>query len=210
MSSALHDHAAQFGFDTLLTEADTENRTRKFDRETAYLPGTMDEAVPFYRVLIRQHHAAMLAANADETMRLRDEARKLALRINGGEPGILADDDAPGCVLERESAAKPGSVPLWGQNGAFDIDIDGMQVRIEQDGIFGIGCGFSFWPGFSAHAVDLDRPFLSSTGYRSFLGIHADPVPGMSPDEFASEVIAAHVARELKGRLVPIEARYCK
>jgi len=81
---------AQLGFDALLTAADTENRTRKFERETAHLPGTMDRALPFYRALIDRHHAAMLAANVDEAMGLRDEAHKLALRLNAGELGILA------------------------------------------------------------------------------------------------------------------------
>jgi len=30
----------------------------------------------------------------------------------------------------------------------------------------------------------------------------------LSPDAFAREIIAAYVARELKGRLLPIKARY--
>lgn len=168
----------------------------------------MDKALPFYRDLIDRHHAAMLAANVDEVMRLRDEADKLALRLNGGEPGILAHDDAPGYVLARGTAAAAGAVPLWGQTGDFIIAVDGMRVRIEQDGIFGICSHACLWLGFKAHAVDLDRPFLSETGYRSFLGIHADPRPGLTPDAFAREVIAAHVARDLKGGLVPIKARY--
>jgi len=50
-----------------------------------------------------------------------------------------------------------------------------MRARIELDGIFGITGSICFWPGFSARAVDYDRPFLSQTGYRSFLGIYADP-----------------------------------
>ncbi len=108
----------------------------------------------------------------------------------------------------RETAATPGTVPLWGQTGDFVIAVDRMRVRIEQDGIFGIGCGFSYWPGFSVHAVDSDRPFLSGTGYRSFLGIHAEPEPGLTPDAFVREIIAAFIARELKGRPVPIEPRY--
>ncbi len=210
MTGASPDNAAQLGFDALLTAADSENRARIFERETGHLPGTMEQALPFYRALIERHHAAMLTAAVDEAMGLREEAHKLALRLNGGEPGIIAGDDAPGCVLACETAATPGTVPLWGQTGDFVIAVDGMRVRIEQDGIFGIGCGFSYWPGFSAHAVDPDRPFLSETGYRSFLGIHAEPEPGLTPDAFAREIIAAYVERELKGRPVPIESRYRK
>ena len=204
----IDDLTGQLGFDALLDNADSENRARKFERETAHLPGTFDEALPFYRELIERNHAAMLAADVIETMRLHDEAHKLALRLNGGEPGIIAHDNAPGYVLERGTAADPGTVPLWGQTGDFIITVGAMRVRIELEGMFGIGCGISFWPGFSAHAVDYDRPFLSPTGYRSFLGIHADPQPGLTPDAFTREVIDAYVERELKGKLLPIAPRY--
>jgi hypothetical protein len=170
----------------------------------------MAEAVPYFRLLLRQHHAAMLAGNIDETMRLRGEAGRLALKLNGGKPGILAGPEAPGSTLERESAAVPGTVPLWGQVGSFVIEHEGMPVRIEIDGVFGIGTRYGYWPGFSAHVVDAGRPFLSETGYCSFLGIYADAEAGVLPDEFARRVVAAHVRRELKGRLVSIEERYRK
>jgi hypothetical protein len=200
--------SGQLGFDALLRSADADNHARTFARETAHLPATMDGALPFFRDQLRDHHAPMLAGNVDETMRLRGQADKLASRLNGGDPGILAGPDAPGCVLERESAAAPGAVPLWGQTESFIVDLRGMRVRVEMEGVFGTGSGVCFWPGFAARAVDLGRPFLSPTGYRSFLGIHADPQPGLTPGGFALRVIEAHVARELKGRLVPIEARY--
>lgn len=199
---------SQLGFDALLSSADTENRRRKFDWKTAHLPGTMDEAIPFYRVLLRQHHAAMLGADSDEAMRLREEAENLAVKLNNGDSGILASDDAPGRVLEARTAAAAGVVPLWGQAGDFIVTYDGMQVRIEMEGIFGIGGRFLYWPGFAAHAVDYDGLFLSRTGYRSFIGIHAEPLPGLSVDDFVREVIAGYVARDLKGKLEAIEPRY--
>ncbi|MDX0174517.1 hypothetical protein [Sinorhizobium meliloti] len=204
------DHGGQLGFDALLSAASDENRRRKVERETAHLPGTMAEAIPFYRLLIRQHHAAMFAADVDTAMALRKEASALALRLNAGEPGILAGEDAPGCVLARQTAAAPGAVPLWGQEGEFVTCVNGLRVRIEMDGMFGIGCGFGYWPGFAAHAVDHLRPFISETGYRSFLGIHADPAPGLTPDAFAAKVIAGHIRGELKGKLRAIEPRYRK
>src|SRR3546814_6529444 len=66
----------------------------------------MEEAIPFYRLLIRQHHAAVLAADAGKVTQLRREAKALALRLNDGEPGILAHPDAPGYVLSRETDRK--------------------------------------------------------------------------------------------------------
>jgi hypothetical protein len=202
------DHQGQLGFKGLLAAAAEENRRREVERETAHLPGTMAEGIPFYRLLLRQRHAAMLAADIDTAMALREEAHRLALRLNDGDCGILAHEDSAANVLRRETAAEPGTVPLWGQDGEFVIAVNGMQVRIDLDGMFGIGCGFCFWPGFAAHAIDDQRPFISETGYRSFLGTHAEPAPGLAPDAFAEKVIAAHVARELKGRLVAIAPRY--
>ena len=74
--------------------------------------------------------------------------------------------------------------------------------------MFGIGSNYMPWPGFSAYAVEWDRPFLSETGYRSFVGLYAPLEPDFAPDSFAAEVITAHVQRELKGRLVTLQPGY--
>ncbi|MEM6410154.1 MAG: hypothetical protein AAF683_01305 [Pseudomonadota bacterium] len=198
----------QLGFDRLLSDAETENEARVFERETAHSPAALDQALPYFRDLLRQNHAAMLAADVDETVRLHDEARLLARKLNDGQPGIIADDDAPGCVLARETAAPEGAVSLWGQTGSFIVEAAGMRVRIAMEGMFGIGSGWGFWPGFSAHAVDRDAPFLSETGYRSFLGVHGNPAPGHTPESFAVMVIDQYVAAALKGRPLRISARY--
>ena len=173
-------NAAQLGFEDLLASASQANARRRFERETGHLPGT-EEALPFYRGLIDRHHAAMLCANAPEAMRIRDEAHALALRLSGADPAILEGAGAPGRALERLSAAAEGSVPLWGQTGVFCVTACDMRVRVAMEGMFGIGMSAMHWPGFSAHAVDRSRPFLSETGYRSFLGIHAEIVPGLTP-----------------------------
>jgi len=72
----------------------------------------------------------------------------------------------------------------------------------------GICQSMSLWPGFGAYAVDADKPFFSETGYRSFLGLHAEMVPGLTPDAFAREVIASHIRGECKGRLRPVKQEY--
>lgn len=198
---------AQLGFDALLAEAETVNHQQEIARATAHLPGTMAEALPCFRDLQGRHHAAMLAADVEAALALRAEARELALKLNGGRPGILAGADAPGCVLARETAAAPGAAPLWGQQGDFEIDHDGMRVRITMDGIFGIGAATGFWLGFEAFAVDLTRPFLSETGYRSFLGCGLELAPGVTPERFAARIIGHFVAHTLRGRLTPIRPR---
>lgn len=83
--------------------------------------------------------SAVKTLDLESAEAIQDEAHRLALTLNGGEPGIIAHDDARGCVLERETAAGSGSIPLWGRNGEFEITIRKMRVRIELQGIFEIG-----------------------------------------------------------------------
>src|SRR5580704_14958704 len=102
-----------FGFDDMLRE-----------QETAHLPGTMEEAIPYYRKLIERHHAAMLAGDEKAAMAIREEAHELAYKVNGGKSGIKGGPDAPCYVLERATEAPAGVVPMWGQTGNFTIDVD--------------------------------------------------------------------------------------
>jgi hypothetical protein len=132
MSPRATPQAAQLGFNSLLDEAEEANTTRALAKELAHLPGTMDEALPFFRVLMERHHAAMLAGDEKEAMALRDEADRLATKLNNYEPGIIAGEDAVGCVLERLTGAEDGTVPLWGQTGAFEIAHGAMRVRINR------------------------------------------------------------------------------
>lgn len=88
-----------FGFEEMAEEA-----------RVAHLPDTMEAAIPYYRALIERHHAAMMAGDAATAAKIRDEADDLAIKLNGGTNlGILGGDDAPGRVLERETAAPAGN-----------------------------------------------------------------------------------------------------
>jgi hypothetical protein len=84
------------------------------------------------------------------------------------------------------------------------IYISGVACDITCNGMFGIGaCDMPFL-GFEVRAVDLSKPFVSSTGYRSFLGCSVSPEDGLTPDRFAARVIKAYIANDLRGKLVPI------
>ncbi len=63
--------------------------------------------------------------------------------------------------LLRQLAAPEGEVPMFGQPGRFLIELFGCRVDFRYDGLFGI-CGGG------AYIVDLDKPFFSETGFRSF------------------------------------------
>ena len=197
----------QLAFDDLLGDAERHNADREWERATAHLPATMAVALPFFRALLDQHHAAMLAADVDEVRRLRRDAMQLALKLNGRRPGYLADETSPGCVLRRETESPPGEVPLWGQKGSFILELEAFRARIETPGIFG-GLHFDrFWLGFDAHAIDRDRLFLSESGFRSFLSVGAEVWPKITVDLFCRGIIDAHVRDVLKGKLVAIVDR---
>ena len=197
----------QFGFDALLADADTDNKTRQFERETAHLPGTMEAAKAFYLHQLAQHHSAMLDNDFEKAIAIREEAHQLARKLNGNKPGIIAHEDAPGCVLAQETAATPGIVPQWEQEGTFQTIAANMALQVTMEGIFGIGACYMPYCSFSVRAVDHDKPFLSSTGYRSFLGVSVEPEPGMDVEQFVRRVVKIYVQEELGNRLLAIAQR---
>ena len=85
--------------------------------------------------------------------------------------------DGAGTRLAEKTRAPTGTIPLWGQEGEFVIETAGISVRMDTDGIFGIATRYVLMPGFAAHAVDWDKPFISETGFRSFIGYSATLSP---------------------------------
>lgn len=195
----------QFGFNGLLQQADTDNRRHRFERASGHLPSEMEAAIRYHRQQIKAFHAAFQALDLDTAEKIKAEAYLMARRVNHGDSGILASKDAPGYVIARRCAAAAGKVPMFGQDGRFTITVAGIEIRIAMDGMFGIGGSRA---GFSAVAVDPFRPFISETGFRSFLSAQVHLTPGITTAEFAEQAIATHIAGELKGKLRPIEARY--
>jgi hypothetical protein len=95
-----------------------------------------------------------------------------------------------------------------GQTGSFTINVDGMPVRIQQDGMFATDSLHMTWPAIGAHAVDSQKPFISETGSRCFIGVRAEMEPGITPDAFARRMVEAYIAQECKGKLRKIERTY--
>jgi hypothetical protein len=196
----------QLGFDALLNDADRQNRMRRFERINPHLPGTMEEAVEYFRRLLKDHDAAMMDADSSRAFELRSEAKRLAWKLNGQNPIYCPSDDDPEPTLARLTQALPGQTPLWGQQAEYTISAAGMRVRIEQDGIFDLGVSISYWPGFSAYVVDEQKPFLSETGFRNFQGFGYEPMRNVTPPEFARIAIEDYVEAKLYGKLVAIDA----
>ncbi len=208
MSRRTQTLPGQLAFDALFAQTETANEARIRDRRYGHLPATMEDALPFFRELLAQHHTAMVAGDTNAVAQLRKEAHNLATKLNNYEPGIIADEDAPGSILERLTRAEAGQIPLWGQSGTFEFKHKKMRVRIEMQGLFGIGATFMSWLGFYAHAVDTTAPFISDTGYRSFLGVGGTLQSGHTPDSFTKAIVSAYVSEQLRGRLLSISSRY--
>ena len=186
-----------FGFDKIREE-----------QETAHLPSEIEQGIAHYRGMLEKHHAAMLAGDEKGAAAIQKEAVRLAVKLNDGEPGILGGPEAPGYVLMDATAAPAGTVPVWGQKGEFNINVGDTPVHIRMDGMLGIGRHCAIWPGFDATVVDPEKPFFSETGYRSFIGVHAKLVPGLTTDAFAREVIQSYLKAECKGKLRPVKQEY--
>lgn len=86
--------------------------------------------------------------------------------------------------LGEQLAAAPGDLPMHGQPGRFVLEIHGCRTDVQYPGLFG-------GPGLDGRVIDLDRPFFSETGYRSFTA------GGLSRERWFSEDGAMEVAELL-------------
>lgn len=65
--------------------------------------------------------------------------------------------------LGKQLAAPDGEIPMHGQPGRFMLTIHGCRTDVRYPGLFG-------GVGLDGRVIDLDRPFFSETGFRSFTG----------------------------------------
>lgn len=129
----------------------------------AELPVEGVELLALAAASVGELHAAVLACDGEGAERAAQRYEACVWKLNGGTFfGSNGDESAAGCVIERHCRAEPGFVPMWGQRGEFLITVEGIRALVEFDAGFGLlHCHFAF------HAVDLDAPFISETGYRS-------------------------------------------
>lgn len=65
--------------------------------------------------------------------------------------------------LGKQLAAPDGEIPMHGQPGRFILNIHGCSTDVRYPGLFAGN-------GLDGRVIDLDRPFFSETGFRSFTG----------------------------------------
>lgn len=148
-----------------------------------------------------QYHDAVLAGHVDALDRAEDAYTALVYKLNGDSlHGCKADADSAGHVLARAVAAQPGQVPGWGQAGEFLLEVDGLRVWVVVPHHM-LGnhrfCDF--------RAVDLDKPFVSETGYRS-VTLTATSSIGETVDQAARREVVELI--QAAGKLKTIEGEY--
>jgi len=104
----------------------------------------------------------MLRPSASRRNRFSGLRHQKTSGVKSGNDNAVAGEVAPG--------HPPGTVPRWGQLGDFIINVRSVPIRIEQDGILGIGAGTGTLLGFETHAVDYNRPFMSNTDTAALSG----------------------------------------
>lgn len=163
----------------------------------AALPDEDEAIVEEVRNLLPIHHDHVSDLKFAEAGQVKQRIESLAIKLNGRTMlGIGTKEGAYG-RLKVALAAQDGEEPMHGQPGRFLLKAGGCRSVVYSDGVFGFGA-------FQVRAIDLDRPFLSSTGFRSFMNWLVEFNGGSFADRCRQEI-------EDKQRfdLVKIDPFYC-
>jgi hypothetical protein len=160
-----------------MSDWDSERAFRRRDRKEyrKSLPDDDSELLNIAWRILNEYHAAVVGTDVDCMLLASNRLRAIQEHAFGMDPDHnLSGPGAPPkgngkhfCVndagrwLLDSHAAPDGEIPLFGQKGRFVIEIAGCPVDFRYSGLFGI-CGGD------AHVIDLDKPYFSNTGYRSF------------------------------------------
>lgn len=102
--------------------------------------------------------------------------------------GSMAGPESGGVVAQKACSAAPGTVPKWGQSGEFVATVQGMRALVSVSEGFG-----ARRTHYEFRAVDLDRLFISPTGYRSHF---AAPIGGGATVRDAVEAMLSTMMAE--------------
>lgn len=142
-------------------------------------------------------HDAMLAGDEQTLSDASVVYRACVIKLNGGTHFGCSDIQK---ALENKFAAPAGQVPAWKQAGEFLLEVEGMRmvVRMSPDSM-------SSHCGAELHAIDFDKPFISSTGFRHQY-MHASKHLGRTVDQ----AVRAEVLESLTGdgKAVAIDREY--
>ena len=162
------------------------------------LPDDDDELIWTAGQAMISYDQAVVASNAHALAEAFSLYRAVICKMNRGTFSACdAGDDSPVQRLSRALAALDSAVPRWGQSGVFFIEHAGIKAIVKTPIM-------SNFLAFSFHAVSPAAPFISETGFRSY--IIQRPVFGARVDDAARMWIDA-ILGEIK-RPVMIAPNY--
>ena len=160
----------------------------------ASMPADRDGLLAEAMAAVTAQHAAVLDNDSKAATEAADRYEATVWKLNGGAFfACRAEKDSAGHVIERHCKAVPGQVPMWGQTGQFVIEVDGIRALV----MFGDGFGLCR-AHYRFHAVDLDTPFISPTGYRSHFD---DIVGGQTVAEAAAAIFSRFLSSERRQKI---------
>lgn len=160
------------------------SRHDKAEKRAATLPTEAVELLAVAKAATEKFNAAVFDADDAQAAEAVEMIEAVICKLNDGTfHACSAYEDSASNVVARHCAATPGTVPSWGQQGEFLIEVAGIRALVK------CSDGFS-WMGFrlAFHAIDMHRPLISETGYRSHFGIVSG---GMTVDKAARHTMAA-------------------
>ena len=126
------------------------------DSLSGNLETLLDDAM---RAVFDQDHCVMKCDTKGAAL-ARECYEAIVWKLNGRTFFGSALEGGGGSQVDSYCQASAGEVPMWGQRGIFRISVDGIEAIVEVGSPLYGGC-------VAFHALDLDKPFISETGYRS-------------------------------------------
>lgn len=166
------------------------------DREMSLLASQLPEgrALPesAWQAVIKLNDA-VLRGDRYEISRAEKLYEACIWKLNGNTfIGAGADKKQAASVIDTYCKADKGQVPLWGQNGKFVIvSRNGIRAWVK------VKRGIHYYSA-EFHIVDLNKLFISETGYRSHIFRLKEVEQGESVSDYLSRVFNGHLEASKK------------
>ena len=176
-------------------------RGREIERNLLEHQGKLDELpkpddIPalktLYREAVEDYNRAIMDGVAKDAHEASERMDLLQERANDNTTSGVKTEESPAHELRIDAAAPIGTIPKWGQEGVFEINVGGVRCIVTHEQ----------WLSDAIYAPDGDKPFPSETGFRSFAGrsgMESDNILGKTVDQHWRELIAETIKKEYPG-----------
>ena len=165
-----------------------KNRDERAAAVAAGLPADREAVASLALATADRYDAAILNCDAAAFEDAADTFEAIIYHLNGGSLfGSMAEGGGAYQLRDILSPAD-GTAAGWGRPSRFAVELDDVRAVIRYTPGF-----LSFAPHFELYAVDVDRPFISETGYQSHF--YTADFPAMPVDGFARSLLRGLDAR---------------